>query len=77
MNEWVLNTGGYILKGETQVLRERPVLVLLCPPQIPHGLARGWTLASVPKVEWYEIYGEFIITLTLFSEKKGYCFPKR
>jgi hypothetical protein len=53
---------------------QRPVLVLLFPPQLPHGLARGWTRASVCKVEWCEIYGELIYTLTLFSEKKGFCF---
>jgi hypothetical protein len=29
-----------ILTGETEDVRERPVPVLLCPPQIPHGPGR-------------------------------------
>jgi hypothetical protein len=35
------NDGGMILKGKTEELGEKPVPVLLCPPQIPHGLAPG------------------------------------
>jgi hypothetical protein len=30
--------GGMILTGENEELGEKPVLVILCPPQIPHRL---------------------------------------
>ena len=33
-------------QGKTEVLGEKPVPVPLCPPQIPHGLARDRTGAS-------------------------------
>jgi hypothetical protein len=33
-------------QGKTEVLGEKPVPVPLCPPQIPHGLARDRTRAS-------------------------------
>jgi hypothetical protein len=33
-------------QGKTPVLGEKPVPVPLCPPQIPHGLARDRTRAS-------------------------------
>jgi hypothetical protein len=39
MVEW------YII-GKTRELREKPVPVPLCPPQIPHGLIWTWTWAS-------------------------------
>jgi hypothetical protein len=39
--------GGMILTGETEELGEKPVPVRLCPPQIPHGLTRARTRASV------------------------------
>jgi hypothetical protein len=38
--------GEIILTGETKELGENPVPVLLCPPQIPHTLARERTRAS-------------------------------
>jgi hypothetical protein len=34
-------------QGKTEVLGEKPVPVPLCPPQIPHGLTRDQTRASV------------------------------
>jgi hypothetical protein len=34
-------------QGETEVLGKKPVPVPLCPPQIPHGLTRDRTRASV------------------------------
>jgi hypothetical protein len=40
------NDGGMILTGENEELGEKPVPVPLCPPQIPHGLARERTRAS-------------------------------
>jgi hypothetical protein len=36
-DEWIWNTGGVILTGKSEVLRDKPVTVSLCPPQIPHG----------------------------------------
>jgi hypothetical protein len=36
-----------ILIGENEVLEEKPVLVSICPPQIPHGLAWGQTQESM------------------------------
>jgi hypothetical protein len=33
-------------QGKTKELREKPVPVPLCPPQIPHGLTQDWTQAS-------------------------------
>jgi hypothetical protein len=33
-------------QGKTEELREKPVPVPLCPPQIPHGLTRARTRAS-------------------------------
>jgi hypothetical protein len=32
-------------QGKTEVLREKPVPVSLCPPKISHGLTRDWTRA--------------------------------
>jgi hypothetical protein len=32
---------GMIFTGKIEELREKPVPVLLCPPQIPHGLTRA------------------------------------
>jgi hypothetical protein len=40
MVEWYID-------GKTEELWEKPVPVPLCPPQIPHGLTRAWTRASV------------------------------
>jgi hypothetical protein len=34
------------LTEKTEVLREKPVTVPFCPPQIPHGLTRDGTRAS-------------------------------
>jgi hypothetical protein len=34
-------------QGKTEVLGEKPVPVPLCPLQIPHGLTRNWSRASV------------------------------
>ena len=41
---WVCNIGGMILAGETEVIEEKPVPVLLCPPEILHVLtsAKDW-----------------------------------
>jgi len=40
--------GGMIYwQGKTEKLGEKPVPVLLCPPQIRHGLTRARTRASV------------------------------
>jgi hypothetical protein len=33
--------GGMILTGETEELGEILISIRLCPPQIPHGLARA------------------------------------
>ena len=38
-----------ILTGDTEVLREKPVTVPLCPPQMSHGLAWDRTRASAVK----------------------------
>jgi hypothetical protein len=40
------------LMGKTEVLGEKPVPVPLCPPQIPHGLARDQTWASAVGGRW-------------------------
>jgi hypothetical protein len=39
--------GGMILTGETEELREKPLPEPLRTPQIPHGLIRERTRASV------------------------------
>jgi hypothetical protein len=41
--------GGIISTGETEELRENPVPVPLCPPQILHGLTQVQTRASVER----------------------------
>jgi hypothetical protein len=45
VHEWIWCTGGMILTGKMKWLREKPVPVPLCPPQIPHGLPWEWTWA--------------------------------
>jgi hypothetical protein len=35
-------------QGKTEILWEKPILVPLCPPQIPHGLTRDWTRVGRP-----------------------------
>jgi hypothetical protein len=47
---WVFSIGGKIVKGKTEVLRENPIPVPLCLPQILHELARDRTWASVVTV---------------------------
>ena len=37
LTEWVRGIDGMILRGETEVMREKPVEMSLCPPQIPLG----------------------------------------
>jgi hypothetical protein len=39
-------------QGKTEVLGEKPVLVPLCPPQIPHGMTRDRTRASAVGGWW-------------------------
>jgi hypothetical protein len=41
-----------ILTGETEELREKPVPVPLCPPQISHGLTQARTRASAVRGRW-------------------------
>jgi hypothetical protein len=42
-NMSVENHGGMILQSKTEELAGNPVPVLLCPPQVPHGLTRERT----------------------------------
>jgi hypothetical protein len=44
-----------IFDGKTEDLREKPVPVPLCPPQIPHGLAWVWTWASGVRGWWLTV----------------------
>jgi hypothetical protein len=44
MREWSI--GEWYWQGKTEVLRDKPALVPLCPPQIPHGLPWDWSRAS-------------------------------
>jgi hypothetical protein len=46
MDEWVWSIVGMILKGKTEVLGEKPVLVPHCTPWIPRGLVRDRTRLS-------------------------------
>jgi hypothetical protein len=48
---WRAMVEGYCW-GKTEEVRERPVPVLLCPPQIPHGLTRARTPASAVRGRW-------------------------
>jgi hypothetical protein len=59
-------------QGKTEVLREKPVPVPLCPPQIPHGLTQdqspasevgGWklTTSAIPQPK-LEVASSFKIT---------------
>jgi hypothetical protein len=39
-------------QGKTEILRDKPVPVSLCPPQIPHGLTWDRTRASTVGDRW-------------------------
>jgi hypothetical protein len=43
------NNDGMILTVETEKLGEKPVLVPLCPPQVPHGLTQARTRDSTDR----------------------------
>jgi hypothetical protein len=46
---WLWSPGGMILIGELKNFQKKPILMPLCPPQIPHGLT--W---SVNRPPWWE-----------------------
>lgn len=41
---------------------------------VHHNSPIDWSGASVFKVEWYKIYGEFVYTLTYSQKKKELLF---
>jgi len=53
MNEWVWGIGGIILTGKHQNTHRKTWPVLLCPPQIPYGLAYKST--SEPRHLWWVV----------------------
>ena len=52
MNEWVWSIFGMILIGEDRNTRSKTCPNLLCPPQIPRGLAWNLTRASAVRGRW-------------------------
>jgi hypothetical protein len=48
----IWSSGGKILTGKTEGLGEKPVLVPVCPLQIPHGLTWAGTRASAARSRW-------------------------
>jgi hypothetical protein len=47
MNEWVWSIGRMKLTAKIKTFRDKLGPVLLCPPQIPYGLAYKWTQEAV------------------------------
>jgi len=47
-----MDTGGTILTGKAEVLRQKPLSVPLCQPQIPHGLIWDRRWAFSPGGQW-------------------------
>jgi hypothetical protein len=66
--------GGLILTGETEEVREKPVPVPHCPPQITHGLTLQRTQASVVKSQWLTAW---TMALPLFRIYLHYCTESR
>ena len=52
MNEWVWSIFGMIMIGEDRNTRSKTCPNLLCPPQIPRGLAWNRTRASAVRGRW-------------------------
>jgi hypothetical protein len=51
-NRWTDKRG-----GKTEALRENPVPVLFCPPQIPYEVSWNWTRSPTVKCWWQTAWG--------------------